>query len=221
MEFDARQPLLRTLELGGSDLDAHQPTEPLVQHRRQQAVPAREIERTVATTMAQGLLGLVEAEHSIVFAERLRARPGDLLLLLHLRSGFGVHVGFHRSVGNREACRRSSPPSPTASSSSSNAHAAEERGPAFEPATATLRRVLANIVGFHQDEEGAWVAELSCGHRQHVRHNPPWQQREWVTTEDGRRGKLGVELDCRYCDMAKVPDGAAPYRRTDTFTEET
>jgi hypothetical protein len=26
------------------------------------------------------------------------------------------------------------------------------------------------IVGFHQDTEGDWVAELDCGHRQHVRH---------------------------------------------------
>lgn len=28
------------------------------------------------------------------------------------------------------------------------------------------------IVGFHQDEEGDWVASLACGHNQHVRHNP-------------------------------------------------
>ena len=25
------------------------------------------------------------------------------------------------------------------------------------------------IVGFHQDEEAHWVAELECGHNQHVR----------------------------------------------------
>jgi hypothetical protein len=28
-------------------------------------------------------------------------------------------------------------------------------------------------VGYHQDEEQNWVAELSCGHQQHVRHRPP------------------------------------------------
>jgi hypothetical protein len=29
------------------------------------------------------------------------------------------------------------------------------------------------IVGFHQDEEKHWVAQLECGHNQHVRHQPP------------------------------------------------
>ncbi len=54
------------------------------------------------------------------------------------------------------------------------------------------------IVGFHQDEEGQWVAELECGHTQHVRHEPPWQVREWTQTEEGRRGRLGTCLDCPY-----------------------
>ena len=39
------------------------------------------------------------------------------------------------------------------------------------------------LAGFHQDEEEHWVAELECGHGQHVRHDPPWQVRTWVTTE--------------------------------------
>ena len=29
------------------------------------------------------------------------------------------------------------------------------------------------IVGFHVDEYGDWVADLQCGHGQHVRHQPP------------------------------------------------
>lgn len=36
------------------------------------------------------------------------------------------------------------------------------------------------IVGFHLDEANDWVAELECGHNQHVRHNPPWTHRPWV-----------------------------------------
>ena len=56
------------------------------------------------------------------------------------------------------------------------------------------------IVGFHQDEAGDWVAELACGHGQHVRHKPPWQLRPWVTSEEGRRGRLGAHLDCPLCD---------------------
>jgi hypothetical protein len=56
------------------------------------------------------------------------------------------------------------------------------------------------ITGYHRDDEGHWVAELECGHGQHVRHDPPWQVREWVTTEEGRRRFLGEMLDCRRCD---------------------
>jgi hypothetical protein len=60
------------------------------------------------------------------------------------------------------------------------------------------------IVGFHLDDEGDWVAELECGHGQHVRHNPPWQLRPWVTTEAGRSSWLGRPLDCRKCDTASL-----------------
>jgi len=56
------------------------------------------------------------------------------------------------------------------------------------------------VVGFHQDEEGQWVAELTCGHGQHVRHDPPWQVRPWVTTPEGRVAFLGTVLDCRKCE---------------------
>jgi hypothetical protein len=56
------------------------------------------------------------------------------------------------------------------------------------------------ITGYHKDEEQHWVAELGCGHNQHVRHNPPWQDREWVTTESGRTKMLGSLLNCKKCD---------------------
>jgi len=56
------------------------------------------------------------------------------------------------------------------------------------------------IVGYHQDAQGHWVAELACGHGQHVRHEPPLVSRTWVLTERGRRRRLGVELECRRCD---------------------
>lgn len=58
------------------------------------------------------------------------------------------------------------------------------------------------IVGYHRDDEGHWVAELACGHGQHVRHDPPWQTREWVTTESGRQSFIGFELECLLCDSA-------------------
>jgi len=56
------------------------------------------------------------------------------------------------------------------------------------------------IIGFHLDSEDDWVAELSCGHYQHVRNNPPWTNRPWVETRDGRNSKLGNELICKKCD---------------------
>jgi hypothetical protein len=61
------------------------------------------------------------------------------------------------------------------------------------------------IVGFHRDEENHWVAELECGHGQHVRHDPPWQTRVWVTTDAGRARFLGTELNCVKCDV-RIPD---------------
>lgn len=57
------------------------------------------------------------------------------------------------------------------------------------------------ISGYHRDEEGHWVAELECGHFQHVRHIPPWQNRPWVETEAGRNTMLGYELNCKKCDL--------------------
>ena len=63
------------------------------------------------------------------------------------------------------------------------------------------------IVGFHQDDEAHWVADLECGHSQHVRHNPPWQNRPWVLSETTRREYLGVLLECVLCDR-QPPAGA-------------
>jgi hypothetical protein len=62
------------------------------------------------------------------------------------------------------------------------------------------------ITGFHLDTHNDWVAELACGHFQHVRHNPPWIQRPWVVTEEGRASMLGVLLDCKKCESGAPPD---------------
>ncbi|HZQ08145.1 MAG TPA: DUF3565 domain-containing protein [Anaerolineae bacterium] len=53
---------------------------------------------------------------------------------------------------------------------------------------------------FYQDSHGEWVAELECGHTQHVRHNPPFQDRAWVLTPEGRQQFIGVAVECRACD---------------------
>jgi hypothetical protein len=62
------------------------------------------------------------------------------------------------------------------------------------------------IVGFHLDQENHWVAELACGHYQHVRHDPPWTQRPWVLTEEGRAAMLGAVLNCKKCESGAPPD---------------
>ena len=56
------------------------------------------------------------------------------------------------------------------------------------------------ITGFTQDDEGHWVAELECGHRQHMRHRPPFENRSWVTTPEGRATRIGVQVNCKKCD---------------------
>lgn len=62
------------------------------------------------------------------------------------------------------------------------------------------------IIGFHKDEENDWVAQLNCGHFQHVRHNPPFVNRPWVVTETGRYSMLGHQLNCKKCDHAEPKD---------------
>jgi tellurite resistance-related uncharacterized protein len=67
--------------------------------------------------------------------------------------------------------------------------------------------MIRSIAGYHLDEEGHWVAELSCLHSQHLRHQPPFQVRDWVTTPEGRASRLGSAIDCPLCDRAELPDG--------------
>ena len=93
---------------------------------------------------------------------------------------------FSRRGARRSGCRGASP---------------FRRGSEQGPGGATrLIGVQRAIVGFEQDEVGDWVALLECGHRQHVRHQPPWRELEWVLTAEGRLGRLGSPLDCVACD---------------------
>jgi hypothetical protein len=64
------------------------------------------------------------------------------------------------------------------------------------------------IVSFRQDEEGHWVAELVCGHSQHVRHKPPFVERPWVMTEQGRAAHIGTELECKLCNETALKSEA-------------
>jgi tellurite methyltransferase len=87
---------------------------------------------------------------------------------------------------------------------------------------ASLRPAPASaIVAFHADDAGDFVADLACGHAQHVRHRPPFERREWVTTEAGRSAQIGTMLPCLYCRMPRLPSEAVEYKRTSEFDEGT
>ncbi|WP_081016613.1 DUF3565 domain-containing protein [Pseudomonas monteilii] len=65
---------------------------------------------------------------------------------------------------------------------------------------------ISRITGWHEDEEGHWVVELSCGHTQHLRHQPPWQSRPWVLDAEQRARHIGQAFTCGWC--AQGPDSA-------------
>ena len=49
------------------------------------------------------------------------------------------------------------------------------------------------VIGFHEDDEHHWVAELECGHNQHVRHDPPWSSHS-CAPKQSRVGALTLEI---------------------------
>jgi hypothetical protein len=63
-----------------------------------------------------------------------------------------------------------------------------------------------SITGYHKDAEDDWVAQLQCGHFQHIRHKPPFLNRPWVITETGRFSMIGHTLNCKKCDSNEPPD---------------
>lgn len=63
------------------------------------------------------------------------------------------------------------------------------------------------MVGFERDGVEDRIALLECGHRQHVRHRPPWQERPWVLTKEGRTERLGTPLECAECDASSDEGG--------------
>ena len=57
------------------------------------------------------------------------------------------------------------------------------------------------IVEFRQDDGGTWIADLECGHSQHIRHQPPFKLAPWVLEDEGRASRIGQPLECRLCDQ--------------------
>ncbi|WP_409522276.1 DUF3565 domain-containing protein [Pseudomonas sp.] len=71
-------------------------------------------------------------------------------------------------------------------------------------------RPSGRIIGWHLDREGHWVVQLSCGHTQHLRHQPPWQSRPWVLDPQARQRRIGQSFACGWCaqgvDSATLAD---------------
>jgi tellurite methyltransferase len=76
------------------------------------------------------------------------------------------------------------------------------------------------ILGFHRDDAGDWVAELSCLHAQHVRHQPPFRLAPWVLDDGERAARIGSPIDCPLCDRAELPAGLRVVRITDIWDEQ-
>lgn len=55
------------------------------------------------------------------------------------------------------------------------------------------------IVYFYKDENNEWTAKLECGHSQHMRHNPPFKKREWITSKKDREKYIGHKVNCKKC----------------------
>ena len=81
--------------------------------------------------------------------------------------------------------------------------------------------MIRSITGFHQDDEGDWVADLSCLHAQHIRHRPPFDDRAWIRDASLRNDRLGSAIDCPLCDRAEMPDGLVHLRTAGPWDEST
>lgn len=80
--------------------------------------------------------------------------------------------------------------------------------------------MLRHIVDFHADEVGDFVAELGCLHQQHMRHKPPFINRQWVTTASGRAEQLGSGIACSLRDHFELPTGLTAYKKTPEYSSE-
>ena len=77
------------------------------------------------------------------------------------------------------------------------------------------------ILSFEQDEEGQWTVLLECGHRRHLRHDPPRESRPELMDVASREAAVGGMLHCGLCAQRRIPDGAEVYKSTPTFDTDT
>lgn len=79
---------------------------------------------------------------------------------------------------------------------------------------------LVRVLDFRQDEHGDWLAVLSCGHTQHLRHQPPWQNRAWVLDAQQRQAHVGEPFLCGWCATEKGASEALTERPKQDLNKE-
>lgn len=67
----------------------------------------------------------------------------------------------------------------------------------------------------------AWITQLDCGHRRHIRHRPPLSSFAWVDDPNARAAHVGQLIECGRCQQRIWPDHADPaHKVTRTFTDQ-
>ncbi len=54
------------------------------------------------------------------------------------------------------------------------------------------------------------MAELGCGHSQHIRHAPPFRLAPWVLDDDERNARIGVDISAGYAINRSPRDPMSP-----------
>lgn len=76
------------------------------------------------------------------------------------------------------------------------------------------------ILGFEQDDQGDWRARLDCGHKRHLRHDPPRESRPELLQEQSRQAAVGGLIFCGRCAQRMLPEPAQHYKSTPTFDQD-
>ncbi len=76
------------------------------------------------------------------------------------------------------------------------------------------------VTGYQADENGDLVAELACGHDQHVQPQPLLQLRDRIAGPVRNAACLGALLDCPLRDRTEMPDAIGWIRVTPVRSEQ-
>ena len=76
------------------------------------------------------------------------------------------------------------------------------------------------ILSFEIDQDHEWRVILDCGHRRHLRHDPPRETRPQLDNPEARQAVIGRRIECGRCTQRMVPEGAEIYKSTKVFTEK-